>query len=222
MKLLVSDYDGTLKSNIRNLYLNICAINKFIQNGNKFIIATGREYESIKKEINLYEINYDYLICNNGLIIFDKDDKIINALPLSEANFDFICSSLKQEVSLEYSKYYNFYGLTVNPDNVLEIYAKFYTVESASKFKKNLEISNPLLECFQVNRRLFIGNKATKATAISYLSNIIDIPSDDINDKEMLENFNGYKVSKHNKKALSKNIPKVRNVRTLVKKISKK
>ena len=42
MKLLVSDYDGTLKSDVKNLKININAIKKFMDEGNTFCIATGR------------------------------------------------------------------------------------------------------------------------------------------------------------------------------------
>ena len=55
MKLLVSDYDGTLKSDIKNLMVNIEAINEFRKKGNHFSIATGRDYYSIKKEIDKYK-----------------------------------------------------------------------------------------------------------------------------------------------------------------------
>ena len=38
MKLLATDYDGTFKSDIKNLYINISAVNKFMESGNKFAI----------------------------------------------------------------------------------------------------------------------------------------------------------------------------------------
>ena len=74
MKLLVSDYDGTLKSSVKDLMLNIEAINKFREKGNLFVIITGRG-KSIREYIEEYNIPYDYLICENGAIIYDKNDK---------------------------------------------------------------------------------------------------------------------------------------------------
>ena len=41
-KLLVSDYDGTFYSDLRNLKINIKAIEKFRKAGNLFAISTGR------------------------------------------------------------------------------------------------------------------------------------------------------------------------------------
>ena len=47
--MLVSDYDGTFKSNIKNLKINIEAVNRFRENGNLFAISTARSFNSIKK-----------------------------------------------------------------------------------------------------------------------------------------------------------------------------
>ena len=51
MKLLVSDYDKTLKNGSVILKLNLKYLKKFIQDGNMFLLNTGRPYQSIKKEI---------------------------------------------------------------------------------------------------------------------------------------------------------------------------
>ena len=94
MKLLASDYDKTLYTNKRNLMLNIDAVNKFRENGNLFALVTGRSFVSIKQEINYYNIKYDYLACNNGLIVFDNEDNIIDSSILSQSNLDYIYESL--------------------------------------------------------------------------------------------------------------------------------
>ena len=46
MKLLVTDFDGTLYTDDYNK--NIEALNKFKQKGNKIVIATGRYLSSLK------------------------------------------------------------------------------------------------------------------------------------------------------------------------------
>ena len=54
-KVLVVDYDRTLFINNSDMLNNINSINKFRENGNIFIIATGRTYNSLKKEIDNFE-----------------------------------------------------------------------------------------------------------------------------------------------------------------------
>lgn len=77
MKLLFSDYDNTLCVDTNVSYLNLEAIRNFRRNNNKFIITTGRSYDSIMKEIKKYDIEYDYLSCTDGLQLFNKNDVLL-------------------------------------------------------------------------------------------------------------------------------------------------
>lgn len=77
MKLFVSDYDMTMYI---NEYIDdkvFEAIKKLKDKGNIFVIATGRNKFSIFEQIENRDIYFDYLIVNNGALIFDKDRKII-------------------------------------------------------------------------------------------------------------------------------------------------
>lgn len=227
MKCLVSDYDQTFKTSIKNLYLNIEGIRKFRRKGNKFIIATGREFKSIKSEINKYEIEYDYLICNNGLIIFNNKDNIINCYPLSKDNIKKIYNSFKG-VECNISKY-NFYEHTLSDENILEIKASFDSNEIAKNHKNYIESNINNIHCDIFNKNIYIGNYTSKATAINEILKIENISKediytigDDINDLEMLEEFNGYKMLNSNKNLWFKGIPTKTQVHRLIKKINKK
>lgn len=227
MKLLISDYDETLKSNLKNLYINIEAINKFRARGNKFIIATGREFKSIKTEINNYNIKYDYLICNNGLIIFDNKDNIISAYPLTEETMKKIYDSFRYGIC-NTSKY-NFYEHTLENENILEIKARFETNEKAQKHKDYLERNIVGIHCDIFDKNLFIGNYSSKGTAIKEIQKIENIEKnniytigDDINDMEMLQEFNGYRMINSSKKLWFKGLPVKTQVHKLIKKINKK
>ena len=46
---------------------NIEAIKKFVDNGNMFIIATGRNLHQLLNDLVGYEIPVSYYICNDGL-----------------------------------------------------------------------------------------------------------------------------------------------------------
>lgn len=73
MKLLATDYDGTLKYAQQIMDEDLAAIKKWKEAGNLFVIDTGRSYESIKAEADKYNLPVDYFITNNGGMVFDKD-----------------------------------------------------------------------------------------------------------------------------------------------------
>lgn len=77
MKLFVSDYDMTLYINEHIDEKVLDAIKKWREAGNIFVIATGRNKFSIFEQIEKYNIGFDYLIANNGALIFDNERKII-------------------------------------------------------------------------------------------------------------------------------------------------
>src|SRR5574344_513211 len=82
MKLLVSDYDGTLNpdcTHLEELRLNIKAIRNLKESGHKFMLSTGRNFSSIKEEIKKHNIPYDYLSCNDGAALFNENDELIMA-----------------------------------------------------------------------------------------------------------------------------------------------
>ena len=73
-KLLVSDYDGTFKNDKDgSIKANIDEVSKFMSNGNIFTLASARSYNSLIRQVNKYNIPYDYLICNNGGVVYDKN-----------------------------------------------------------------------------------------------------------------------------------------------------
>lgn len=76
MKMLVTDFDLTL-FNGNDYDKNIKYINKFMSVGNIFVIATGRNIKQLGRDFKYTEENYNYLICNDGGIIFDKNGDIL-------------------------------------------------------------------------------------------------------------------------------------------------
>ena len=77
MKLFVSDYDMTLAFNriVDDKVIN--AIKKWREKGNIFAIATGRNKFSILEQTKKNNIEFDYIIANNGALIMDKNSNII-------------------------------------------------------------------------------------------------------------------------------------------------
>lgn len=77
MKLLATDYDGTLRYAKHVMQEDLDAIKKWKEAGNLFVLCTGRSYESIKKQIDEHNIDCDYVISNNGGWVFDKEGKVL-------------------------------------------------------------------------------------------------------------------------------------------------
>lgn len=79
MKILVSDYDGTIFRNRDIDNIDRMSINNFISNkNNKFIIATGRGGSSFKKTVKLHDVNFfNFAILSNGAIIIDNKGNVI-------------------------------------------------------------------------------------------------------------------------------------------------
>lgn len=72
MKILASDYDGTLRINGTVSDADRAAIARFREKGGKFGIVTGRGYVTITAELQRHRLDCDFLICNNGSLIFEN------------------------------------------------------------------------------------------------------------------------------------------------------
>lgn len=81
MKYLACDLDGTLLKEDHTISKeNLEAIVRFKEAGNKFIISTGRNLDSIYDLFKNYpEIEYDYIVACNGAIVLDKNKNVISS-----------------------------------------------------------------------------------------------------------------------------------------------
>lgn len=82
MKLLATDYDGTLKFSDSVLDSDIEAIKDWREAGNLFAIVTGRSKESITRELNDFNIPVDYYVTNNGGMVFDANGNVLMSTTL--------------------------------------------------------------------------------------------------------------------------------------------
>lgn len=229
MKLLVSDYDGTFNEDNRlsKINKNIDAIKRFMDNGNIFAFATGRNYESIKKEITKYHIPYNYLICSNGSTVFDHKDNILfqNTLLIDAVrktlkyldHFGFIKSVELQDA----------YGRVTNDfNNVCEIICtlKFKNALDARMVREEIAF----LDSFSFMNVIIFKEELDKSDGIYVVSRIEGINKDNIytigdasNDKGMLEEFNGFKMPYSYPEIMFSEAKIVRSVKNLVRKIER-
>lgn len=89
--LLVADMDGTLYKNQDNLPLvNKEAIEKFVNLGGKFTVATGRGIKTAEFITKLIDFNCP-IIVNNGHIFYDYDrEKIVESVDFPESAKEFL------------------------------------------------------------------------------------------------------------------------------------
>jgi HAD-superfamily hydrolase, subfamily IIB len=78
MRIAVSDYDGTMFHGGQLLGDVIGGIERWRQGGDKFGIATGRDYSMIITEIRQRNIPVDFVICLNGAAIYDADGNLLS------------------------------------------------------------------------------------------------------------------------------------------------
>ena len=76
-KVAASDFDGTLYRDEKISAADLAAIKLWRSNGNKFGIVTGRCRLMIAPLFEELGLKLDFLICDNGAIIYDDDGQII-------------------------------------------------------------------------------------------------------------------------------------------------
>ncbi len=229
MKFLVSDYDGTYKEDIKgkNIISNNKAIKNFLDKGNKFVIATGRSYTSIKKEINKYNIPYNYLICNNGSVIFNDQDELIYKYPIPEEILIEALDMLSMSEKIKKIELFDTKGnITQTNSEIIELLCQV-SIKNIQELKRIKNILN-CLECTSFLNIALFKTPSNKKDGIEIIAkkekiNTSDIYTigNDINDLEMLKAYNGYKIIYSNPKLLLKNIKTITSVKSLIKKINK-
>lgn len=231
-KVLVVDYDRTLFINNDDMLNNINSINKFRENGNIFIIATGRTYNSLKKEIDKYNIEYDYLILNHGSLVIKKDKSTLFHYKIDKNILFDITNYLSKykPKSVMYSYYTEDTNDINNPD-ISKITIGFQKdIETFKKVMMDVvkKYNNKLNIYFTQNYEIELISKETnKSRAIDLLmkkanfkkENIYTI-GDSYTDIDMINDYNGscmektIDILKNNK-----NIKKYSSVSVLIKDI---
>lgn len=231
-KVLVVDYDRTLFINNSDMLNNINSINKFRENGNIFIIATGRTYNSLKKEIDKYNIEYDYLILNHGSFVIKKDKSTLFHYKIDKNILFDITNYLSKykPKSVMYSYYTEDTNDINNPDisKITIVFQK--DIETFKKVMMDIvkKYNNKLNIYFTQNYEIEIISKETnKSRAIDLLmkkanfkkENIYTI-GDSYTDIDMINDYNGSCMEKSiDILKNNKNIKKYSSVSVLIKDI---
>ena len=192
MKLIVSDFDGTFFDD--NYDKNIELINKY---NNDFVIATGRNIESLKKDL---KINCKYYICNDGGYILDDKKNILYKNYIDSNEVKIVYERLKE---LNYKDYFldfiDHFDTKIN-DNINKVSIKIKDKNAYSDMLyilKDLKNTYGYLSDNWIN---ILSIQSKKENAIEYLLKLehydkIYVIGNEINDYEMLKKYNGYLIT---------------------------
>lgn len=194
MNLLVSDFDDTFYDN--NYEENIKFVNSL--DNFDFVVATGRNYQSLKKDL---KVECKYYICNDGGYILDKDENIIYNNYINNESLKKIYERMKK---LRYDDYFFDYltefGTELKPNiNKLSIRIKNNTPEKDLEYLlKDIDdvygyISNNWINILNVESKK--ENAVEKIIGFNKYENIFTV-GNEINDYGMLKKYNGYLISK--------------------------
>lgn len=205
MKIIVSDFDLTFYDN--NFLDNIELFNDWKQKGHKFVIATGRSIYQLRRVTNDYDIKVDYYICNDGGAIYDSDFNELYRKDIDETIskelFDYLIETkMFDKVLIDTSE-------TTTEISTARINRLIGIIRNRSEAQEVLtQILNkyPSVHGYLSTNCLNITDvSVNKANGIKFLVNknnweIKDIYTigDEINDIEMLQEFNGFLIDKKN------------------------
>ena len=194
MKVIVSDFDGTLYKNNNIIYQD--KINKFVMAGNIFIIATGRNMSSLKKDLDKFKLNPSFYICNDGAIILDQFYNVIYRTDIDNSMVRPIYNDLKNDDNILEVLIDTGNGLVDDINrSTNKLIARYYDRDKAIKLVNKLNSQYPSIFGYVSNNWINITKKTeTKGRAIKFLSEYynfskypIYVIGNDINDLSMCE-----------------------------------
>lgn len=205
MKVLVSDFDETF---FTDEYLeNIERVNSFVDNGNMFIIATGRNIKQLKRDIDGHQIKFSYLICNDGAMTFDKDLNLLNRIDIDLTTTKIIFEELKKDPNVSAVYIDNgFDHVNQIADNNNAVLGKYIDQQIAIDNMNKLMIKyNEIHGYISFNWMNITNSQVSKGNAIKYLVDYLNLNErdiypvgDGINDVSMVKMYNGYYMEKNN------------------------
>lgn len=220
--ILISDFDGTLYD--KNFENNIKAVNEFVKKGNTFVIATGRSINRIKEKID-GKLNFSYIICNDGGMIFDKDYHLIYREDIALDSAKHIFNELKNSIyvgnplaDLGYA-YRN--EVLKNTNAVI---ARVIDKSKASHLMIDLVKRYPKVTAYVSDTYLnFTDKSVNKSNAVKWLGKLINVKpknmimiGDNINDIKMCKLGKGFAMENGNEKLIKVCHKTVKSVEELI------
>lgn len=216
MKIIASDYDGTLNHHGIS-ETDKTAIEKFRKEGNKFGLVTGRDLEQamwVISDLKRANLEVDFVLCCTGGVTLTSDGEIVSAKKQKVG--EYLNDMVKYARTLELGSFRVSNELVVchiDPrgnikqdfsaiGELTQANAWFYTEEDAQKFVEYVEKHHKNdIGVFRNSGSIDMPPLATsKVTGIyDYASQFKDAKiytvGDNVNDIPMIKEFEGYAVS---------------------------
>lgn len=228
--ILVTDFDNTFFT--EDIKENVRLVNKFKENqDNLFIIATGRPLYLLEPELKKYNIKYDYLICNDGAVIFDSNNTIIDKTNIDYFTAIQIYNLLKRNINIKHVYIDNIINFgELESENFNGVLAMPFEHNDVSEIIFEINKKFHTVQCYLSHRWInILSVDASKGNAITFLQNLNNWNSSDIyligdntNDLSMTKYENCYAVLHGKKEFIDKCNNQVKNFKELVEKITLK
>lgn len=204
-QIVFCDYDGTIYINEQDMEKNIKCIEEYRNFGGIFVIVTGRSKTSVYGVIEKYNIQYDYIIANNGAVIFDNVGNKIYEQTIKNKDSTTIIEYLKLKPNTEIFYYDENDKVKYEHQELLKIRAKTCEIESAKDIEQEVNSlfkdSVIAFADFSYSIVEIVSKKAGKEKTIKQLLNILNMRSeqaitigDGRNDISMIKEYNGYSM----------------------------
>ena len=119
MKLLASEYDGTIQFGDSVMDSDLEAIRRWKEEGNRFALVTGRSKNSILEMTEQHQIPVDYYVTNNGGMVFDAEGNVLLSSQLDTTtaiDLMFATHELDNIVSYMVNDGVNRHKVVINPN----------------------------------------------------------------------------------------------------------
>lgn len=204
--LLASDFDNTLYVKDENvLKRNIESIKKYRSKGNIFVIITGRGIDFAKKDIEKNNIDYDYLICENGAMIFDSNDNLLSSTYIDKKDVLTIMDLINKN-DYKYildTGYKYIYNNEANYNELAAIFIEKKDIDNPEEFLNNIMSRTNTYSYISPLHINIVNKTINKLEALKYLTKLIGINNDiytigdAVNDISMIEYYSGGIISDH-------------------------
>lgn len=194
-----------------NMLKNVKSIKEYRNSGGKFVIVTGRSKTSVSNVIKQYNIPYDYIISNNGAVIYNSDmQKIYEQsidIDISNKIIDYL--STKENIEIFFYddedkvKYHNQKLLKLRIKTSDYKLAQNIEDEINSMFNEYIKAHSAFPGMYYDNHDFVIVDivsvNAGKENAIKKLLEILNIEKEQVatigdgrNDIAMIKEYSGY------------------------------